>query len=937
MKRLLVNATQQEELRVAMVDGQKLYDLDVERLAVVRKKANIYKGKITRVEPSLEAAFVEYGSNRHGFLPLKEISKTYFKPDADLSGKISIKEVISEGQEVVVQVEKEERGNKGAALTTFISLAGRYLVLMPNNPRAGGVSRRIEGEDRDQIRNILKTLELPQGMGMIVRTAGVGKSFEELQWDLDYLLQIWGAINTAAEEKPAPFLIYQESNAIIRALRDNFRNDVGEIQIDDEDTYAEAYSFMKQVMPHNLSKLKLYQSDIPLFSRYQIESQIESAYLREVTLPSGGAIVIDRTEALISIDINSAKATKGSDIEETALNTNLEAADEIARQLRIRDLGGLIVIDFIDMLNSKNQREVESRLKEALQMDRARVQIGRISRFGLLEMSRQRLRSALGEATHSICPHCNGQGTIRSTESQALSIFRILEEHAIKDTTAQIIVQVPVEIGTYLLNEKRTAIASLENNHEIEIVLIPNKSFTAPHFEIERIKASESNKKGSASYTMATEWKDEELEEITSPAPVKAAPAETPAVSNLEPETPRPPRKEDSKGIIKKIFSIFSGDNAAEEPTVEVKPKSTKPKNTQRRSSSTTTKSPNKGKQSGQNNRSPNSSESGQSKPRNQQNKQRRKPSDNQKNESKPTPNRRQNTKSAKNEQAENKPAVDSTQNKPESTKDEDNKGSSTRRSKRGGRQRKRRTNETPTNNETVVDSSASNAEQQAPAKHETDKSADTATAKQQETKPKVAKKAEPPVEKASDEKKPEIKPTTDKKPASSEGDTAKPVAANSATDSKNLEAKAASKPKTAPKSTTENPANEKPKLKQVETQVETKQEEDKKEVPKASKPSNQVETKPAIAKTVETKQVETKESAPKAEETKSEKPKTEKAKAEQPKAEPAAEKPTDKPAEKPESKAKHTDAEDAYKKLLERANSKMMQVETKKADSEAS
>ena len=436
MKRILVNATHTAELRVAIVDGQKLHDLDIESRTHQKKKANIYKGKITRIEPSLEAAFVNFGAERHGFLPFKEIARSYFNDTASESDKRpAIGDVIREGQEIILQVEKEERGNKGAALTTFISLAGRYLVLMPNNPRAGGVSRRIEGNDRSELREALGELEIPEGMGLIVRTAGVGRSAEELQWDLDYLLKLWTAINEAAVTRPVPFLIYQESNLIVRALRDYFRSDIGEIIVDEPGLHQEAQQFMRQVMPHNLNKLKLYRDEIPLFSRYQIESQIESAFSREVQLPSGGAIVIDHTEALISIDINSARATKGADIEETATQTNLEAADEIARQLRLRDIGGLIVIDFIDMTANRNQRDIEKRLKQALELDRVRVQIGRISRFGLLEMSRQRIRPSLGESTYHTCPRCTGAGNIRSVESLALLILRVMEEEAMKDRT----------------------------------------------------------------------------------------------------------------------------------------------------------------------------------------------------------------------------------------------------------------------------------------------------------------------------------------------------------------------------------------------------------------------------------------------------------------------------------------------------------------------
>ncbi|HXH04011.1 MAG TPA: ribonuclease E, partial [Candidatus Competibacteraceae bacterium] len=504
MKRMLINATQQEELRVALVDGQKLYDLDIETPSREQKKSNIYKGRITRIEPSLEAAFVDYGAERHGFLPFKEIARSYFQPEALAEGKRpTIKEALKEGQELVVQVEKEERGNKGAALTTFISLAGRYLVLMPNNPRAGGVSRRIEGEDRAEIREAMSGLDLPEGMGLIVRTAGVGRSTEELQWDLDYLLQLWKAIEEASQQKKAPFLIYQESNIIIRALRDYLRADIGEILVDNPAVYQQAQDFMKLVMPQNLNKLKLYQDSTPLFTRFQIESQIETAYQREVTLPSGGAIVIDYTEALVSIDINSARATKGADIEETALNTNLEAADEIARQLRLRDLGGLIVIDFIDMTVARNQREVENRLKEALKSDRARVQMGRISRFGLLEMSRQRLRPSLEEASHITCPRCSGQGTIRSVESLSLSVLRLIEEEAMKDRTAQVIAQLPIKVATFLLNEKREAVRNIEQRRGVRVILIPNETLETPHYQLTRKRVDEVPEAAQASYQLA--------------------------------------------------------------------------------------------------------------------------------------------------------------------------------------------------------------------------------------------------------------------------------------------------------------------------------------------------------------------------------------------------------------------------------------------------
>ena len=490
MKRMLINATQAEELRVAIVDGQTLYDIDIEQPSKENKKSNIYKGRITRLEPSLEAAFVEYGAERHGFLPMKEISRDYFQAGVD-PNKGTIRELLREGQEVVVQVDKDERGNKGAALTTFISLAGRYMVLMPNSPSAGGVSRRIEGDDRAELKKAMDALAIPDDMGVIIRTAGVGRDAEELQWDLDYLLSIWRAIAEAALSKPSPFLIYQESRLIVRALRDYMRSDIGEILVDTPEMYAEALDFVEQVMPHNKRKLKHYTDDTPLFNRYQIESQIESAYERTVRLPSGGALVIDQTEALTAIDINSARATKGGDIEETALNTNLEAAEEVARQLRLRDLGGLVVIDFIDMSSNKHQREVENKLQNALKYDRARVQLGRISRFGLMEMSRQRLRPSLGEASQIVCPTCEGHGRMRSIESLALSIIRVAEEHAMKDNTGQVLVQAPVEIANFLLNEKRSALREIEARHDAPIVIVADEQLHTPHYEVTRIRENE--------------------------------------------------------------------------------------------------------------------------------------------------------------------------------------------------------------------------------------------------------------------------------------------------------------------------------------------------------------------------------------------------------------------------------------------------------------
>jgi len=491
MKKMLINATHAEELRVALVDGQKLYDLDIENRTRLQKKSNIYMAKVTRVEPSLEAAFVDFGAERHGFLPLKEIAREYYRKDDQGGGKVSIRDAIKEGTRIVVQVDKEERGNKGAALTSFISLAGRYMVLMPNNPRAGGISRRIEGDERSELKDALSALEIPDGMGVIIRTAGVGRSSEELQWDLNYLLQLWDAISKAGEENRQPVLLYQESNVIIRAVRDYLRDDVDQVLIDAPEAYQQAMDFVAQVMPKFQQRIKLYEDSTPLFNRFQIESQIETAFQREVRLPSGGSIVIDPTEALVSIDINSARATKGKDIEATALQTNLEAADEIARQLRLRDMGGLIVIDFIDMLAAKNQRAVETRIRDALTIDRARVQVGRISRFGLLEMSRQRLRPSLGETSAIVCPRCTGQGTIRDTKSLSLSILRLMEEEAIKDRSAEVRAIVPLDVAAYLLNEKRSALGEIESLAKVRVLVIPNPNLETPHFEVQRLRDDE--------------------------------------------------------------------------------------------------------------------------------------------------------------------------------------------------------------------------------------------------------------------------------------------------------------------------------------------------------------------------------------------------------------------------------------------------------------
>ncbi|MFI4952712.1 MAG: Rne/Rng family ribonuclease [Burkholderiales bacterium] len=491
MKRMLFNATQAEELRVAIVDGQKLIDLDIESASKEQRKSNIYKAVITRVEPSLEACFVDYGADRHGFLPFKEISRDYVR-EGD-GGKTRIQDQLKDGQELIVQVDKDERGNKGAALTTYISLAGRYLVLMPNNPRGGGVSRRIEGEDRNELRDTINQLDVPSGMSVIARTAGIGRSLEELQWDLNYLMQLWQAVDGAAKTQSGAFLIYQESSLVIRAIRDYFHPDIGELLIDTEAIYEQAQQFMSHVMPANVQRVKLYKDDVPLFSRFQIEHQIETAYARQVPLPAGGAIVIDHTEALVSVDVNSARATKAGDIETTAFNTNLEAADEIARQLRLRDLGGLIVIDFIDMESAKNQREVENRLKDALKYDRARVQLGKISRFGLMELSRQRLRPALAESAYIPCPRCHGIGHIRGTESTALHILRILQEEAMKDNTAQIVAQVPVDVATFLLNEKRAEIHTIEARFKVNALLVPNTYLETPNYKVTRLRHDELN------------------------------------------------------------------------------------------------------------------------------------------------------------------------------------------------------------------------------------------------------------------------------------------------------------------------------------------------------------------------------------------------------------------------------------------------------------
>ena len=604
MKRMLINASHTEEVRVAMVDGQRLYDLDIENRTREQKKSNIYKGKITRVEPSLEAAFVDYGAERHGFLPLKEISREYFKKGTPEGGRVRIQDALKEGQEVVVQVEKEERSNKGAALTTFISLAGRYLVLMPNNPRAGGISRRIEGDERADLREAMRGLDIPDGMGAIVRTAGIGRATEELQWDFNYLLQLWNTITDESSKAKAPHFLFQESNVIVRAIRDYLRHDVGEVIVDGEEAYALAAAFISTVMPDFTSKVKFYQDEIPLFNRYQIENQIETAFCREVTLPSGGSIVIDITEAMVSIDINSARATKGGDIEETAFNTNKEAAEEIARQLRLRDVGGLIVIDFIDMLNSRHQKEVENKMRDALEVDRARVQVGRISRFGLLEMSRQRLRPSLEETMSRTCPRCKGQGTIRGTRSLALSILRLVEEEAQKEFTREIRAIVPVPVATFLLNEKRKEILDIESRNKLQVIVLPNTEMETPHFEVVRIRNQDEDS-SDFSYRLANELSKAEEEVITDTSALPAPPQ--PAVKTLIPTTPAPimpvaaavapPTQDKSPGLVKRLWASMFGET---EEKVEEKKPVPPSRNNQNRSRGSRNNRPN------ENNRRPN-------------------------------------------------------------------------------------------------------------------------------------------------------------------------------------------------------------------------------------------------------------------------------------------------------------------------------------------
>lgn len=559
---MLINATEREEVRVALVDGQRLYDLDIENRARLQTKANVYKAKVTRVEPSLEAAFVDFGAERHGFLPLKEIAHQYYRSAAPSDGKMRIKDAIKEGTEVIVQVDKEERGTKGAALTTYISLPGRYMVLMPNNPKAGGISRRIEGDDRSELRDALNQLEIPNGMGVIIRTAGVGRSAEELQWDLDYLLKLWAAISEAADENPPQTLLYQESDVIIRAIRDYLKDDIDQVLIDEAHAHRQALDFVSMVMPKYQNRIKAYGDTLPLFNRFQVEGQIETAFQREVRLPSGGSIVIDPTEALVSIDINSARATKGSDIEQTALQTNLEAADEIARQLRLRDMGGLVVIDFIDMNASKNQRAVENRMRDALEIDRARIQLGRISRFGLLEMSRQRLRPSLGETSGMVCPRCTGQGTIRDTKSLALAILRLIQEEASKERTGEVRVIVPVDVSAFLLNEKRSAVGEIEQETKVRVLIIPNPNMQTPHFEVIRLRDDEVDEDQRESFEIDLSAFETEA---TTNDDEKSAPAPQALVRGVTPDAP-PPAATPEPEIVEKAAPAASVTESAPKP-----------------------------------------------------------------------------------------------------------------------------------------------------------------------------------------------------------------------------------------------------------------------------------------------------------------------------------------------------------------------------------
>lgn len=746
MKRMLINATQSEELRVALVDGQRLYDLDIEPTTRQQKKANIYKGKITRIEPSLEAAFVDFGAERHGFLPLKEISREYFK--TSVSGRPNIKDVIEEGQEVIVQVDKEERGNKGAALTTMISLAGRYLVLMPNNARAGGISRRIEGDERNQIRDAMRDVTVPNNMGVIVRTAGIGRSGEELQWDLDWLSTLWGGIKKESDNRAAPCLLLQESNVVIRAIRDYLRQDIGEVLIDDKAVFDEALSFVQAVMPQYENKIKLYQDTTPLFSRYQIEAQIETAFQREVKLPSGGSIVIDTTEALISIDINSSRSTKGSDIEDTAASTNLEAADEIARQLRLRDIGGLIVIDFIDMTSNKNQREVENRMKDALEIDRARVQVGRISRFGLLEMSRQRLRPSLGETSGHVCPRCDGTGFIRDMRSLALSLLRLIEEEAAKENTSQVRALVPLEVCSFLTNDKRQEIIDIEKRHGAQISIVPNPNFQTPHFEVLRVR----NNEVIEPVSFEINYEQELAVESANQAAVK----ETAAVQAVATKrAPAPAKAEEKVGLIAKLAKALKGLFVSEE---EAKPKKKQSKNNRN----------NNKRNQGNRNQNRNGNRNQQN--RNQNNRNRN--NNNRRNENKRDDNKRDDNRGANNRRDRNEDRNSSNEGR------NDNRGNNNNARRRNRNQQPAKLDENVARKveevkQPTAQQEAKPAKQAAPAKPEVKAQAPKTEAPKQEAPkqeaPKVEAKAEAPKQEAP---KQEAKPVEAKAP-----EAPKPVA----------------------------------------------------------------------------------------------------------------------------------------------------------------
>ncbi|MEM7431772.1 MAG: Rne/Rng family ribonuclease [Pseudomonadota bacterium] len=796
MKRMLINATQEEELRMAMVDGQRLYDLNIELPESERKKANIYKGTITRIEPSLEAAFVNYGAERHGFLPLKEISPEYFVKKAD-SGKPNIRDVLNEGQDIVVQIDKEERGNKGAALTTYISLAGRFTVLKPNKARSGGVSRRIVGSDRDLARKALNEIQVPDGMSVILRTAGIDRTAEELAWDLENSLTIWTAILNKVREKKSPFLIYRESNAIMRALRDYLTNDIGEILIDKEDAFQEAHEFIEQVMPHNLKKLKHYTDPVPLFTRFQIESQIESAFTHSVSMPSGGSLVIDHTEAMVSIDINSARATKGSDIEQTALQTNLEAADEIARQLRIRDLGGLIVIDFIDMGPQKHQREVENRLREAVRQDRARVQIGKISRFGLLEMSRQRLRPSLGESNYLTCPRCSGIGTIRGVESSALAILRIIGEEARKERTAKVIAQLPVAVATFLLNEKRDWVQSLESRNEMQVVLIANPSLETPHYDVRRVRDDQTDlpENLGASYEMV----ESDAEQETPQQVLERKSIEPAAIAVMKPTTPAPKRKE--PGFWDWLKGLFSGDGSSKKKTKQRNQRGKSQNRNRQRSQSR-----------GRNERGRDSRGRDKSKRSNS----------NSNNNQRRSQNKKQNKKQSKPQGKQNEKQADqkSEQQKSEQKPSRNRRSRGGRRRRRSAGDRKDQANNNQANN-TQADAKPAAKEPSGPPKARTDAER-AADAKQPD-------KAKP--KKTSGDDKPQRKKTAKKKPAPKKD--VKPDTSGNGVDPS--AAKPASKPaaENAPKPT---PAESKP-------QTESKPA----EAPRAeAKPKSEAKPKPA-------------------------------------------------------------------------------------------